>query len=147
MTSTPDPWLDDYERLLHVLTVGRRWSVVRYTFLIAMGIASLLAPSVVLLEQTTSTATQVCSVLWVACSIACLVSSLRDTRSGEYFGIPGVIMGLGLWGVALLIQAFTVNIITLPYVCLIGALAASLMKRETEVKALMDVSEQMERGK
>lgn len=133
---------DELAQLLNVLRVGRRWSIIRYMLIVAVGVASLFAPSTVLLTQTTNTATLICSLLWTGCGLTCLVSVLRDRRTGEFFGIPGLIGGLTLWAAALMIQAFTVTPVTVPYGLALLALAASLKKRETEVRALMTVSDQ-----
>lgn len=127
---------DDFALLLHALTVGRRWAILRYGFLVAAGVASWFAPSVVLREQTTSTTAQLCSVLWIVCGIACLTSAIRDRRDGEYFGIPGLGLGLVAFAGALAWQAFHHDLVTLPYAFFIASLAASLGKRQAELRAL-----------
>lgn len=127
---------DDFATLLHALTVGRRYAVARYVFLIGAGVASWFAPSVVLRERTTSTTAIICSVLWISCGLTCLISAIRDRRNGEYLGIPGLVLGLVVFAGALFWQAFTRDLVTLPYALFIGSLCASLGKRQAELSAL-----------
>lgn len=127
---------DDFALLVHALTVGRRWAMARYGFIVAGGIASWFAPSEVFRQQATSTTVAACSVLWIACGITCLVSAVRDRRTGEYLGIPGVMLGLAAFVVALGWDAFHDDPVVLPYAMFLGGLVASLGKRQAELRAL-----------
>lgn len=127
---------DDFAHLLHALTVGRRWAIGRYVFLLAFGATSWAWPSKALSTQATVWAAAVCSVLWVACGLVCLVSAVRDRRDGEYLGIPGIQLGLFLLSGALVWQAVKVDMVALPYAFLTAALVSSLGKRKAELKVL-----------
>lgn len=131
-----------HEQIAQYLNAGRWERIACYVFLVFGGVSALFYPSTVLLEQSSSTVSRVCMVVWVVCSSGCLIGAVRRTWSLEYILLPFLSLALGIFAAALGAQAIPgvgdgkTTPSTLSYAFFFLGFASLLMNRHAKVRVV-----------
>lgn len=129
-----------YQRQLQeFIDAGRRERLVAYLFLTLAGVAALLAPSVVLLEQANTVISRTCGVIWSIFSLLCLIDTYRKRWVVEYVCIPLLSLTLIVFACALGAEALKTWDAprTLSYFFFFCGFASLLAYRHSKVRVLL----------
>lgn len=131
---------DEVFALLDAYTRRRISRVLMYLLLFIGSIFSIIAPSVVLLEQSSTSLSRAWSMAFAVASLSCLIGSFFDRWVVEYTMIPLLFSTLIIFGVALLANSFSTGTgLTVPYACFFAAFAFGFFARWRDVQCIMRV--------
>ncbi len=119
-----------------------RWARMLMYFCLSLGgLMSQIAPSQILLDQSSSTLSSIWSFCFVIAAFVCFLGAIFDRWIAEYVMIPLLASTLFLFGTALLTESISADsLITVPYGLFFLAYGFGLITRWRDIQLLANSS-------
>lgn len=143
--SAPLTMDEEVTRFLRGLTRRRITRVLMYGLITAASVIATLAPSQVLVDQSSNAFGTVWSIAFGAAALTCMIGSIFDRWIAEYTMIPLLASSFMVFGVAMVGQAQADEAWRIvPYALFFSAFALGLVARWRDVQSLLRVATHLE---